>query len=354
MIQARISKTFASRPDSGAFTLDVDFRAGAGVSVLFGPSGSGKTLTLESIAGFVKPDAGRILLEDRVLFDSESRIWIPPRQRACGYVFQNYALFPHMTVRQNLEFALQSEPRAEREARVTRMLDQFRLGEMAGRKPHEISGGQQQRCSIARALIGQPRLLLLDEPAQGLDVPLRQELYEVLRQVRREFNTPVLLVTHDLAECFELGDEMFVIANGSIIQRGSPAEIVNVPADPQVTRLLGQFTVVEAEIAGQTGDLCLRTGNHLIPAPDSAAERAGERVTAYWNPAGLRAYPAGSRPPAGRCVPAVLSGYQEGPQTVRLSLGAPLSVVMTRAEFAPNRDNRDWIVEFPDGSVGVF
>jgi ABC-type sulfate/molybdate transport systems ATPase subunit len=259
-----------------------------------------------------------------------------------------------MTVRQNLEFALQSESRAERDGRVARMLEQFRLADMAGRRPHEISGGQQQRCSIARALIGQPRLLLLDEPAQGLDAPLRHELYEVLRQVRADFATPVLLVTHDLAECFELGDEMFVIEDGSIIQRGTPAGVVNAPSSPRVTRLLGQFTVVETEFAAAGDALGLRVGDHLLPAPARSDHRPGDRVTAYWNPARLRAFPAGPVLEPANCVRAAMTGYREGPQTVRVWFGDSLSVVMARAEFAPNRDNRDWIVEFPEGSLGVF
>src|SRR5207342_2833788 len=142
----------------------------------FGPSGSGKTLTLDSIAGFVRPDDGRIILDDDILFDGPTGVYLPPQARNCGYVFQNYALFPHMTLRENLVFAAERRPRLERHRRVNDMLDTFRLADAAGRRPHEVSGGQRQRCSIARALIGGPKLLLLDEPAQGLDAPLRAEL----------------------------------------------------------------------------------------------------------------------------------------------------------------------------------
>src|SRR5580698_3238686 len=248
MIQVRIRKAFAAGPDSGGFSLDLEFQAAAGVTVLFGPSGSGKTLTLDSIAGFVRPDEGRILLDDDILFDGAARVFLPPQERHCGYVFQNYALFPHMTLRQNLEFAVERRPRLERHRRVNEMLERFRLQDAAGRRPHEVSGGQRQRCSIARALIGSPKVLLLDEPSQGLDAPLRGELYAALRQVRSEFKTPMLLVTHDLDECFELAEEMIVLREGRMVQSGPPRKILDQPANADVARLLGHFNLLTGEI----------------------------------------------------------------------------------------------------------
>src|ERR1700675_5056960 len=190
MLQARLRKSFAPKPDSAGFTLDLEFSATAGVTVLFGPSGAGKTLVLDSIAGFVKPDEGRVLLDNDILYDAAAGGHLPPQKSNCGYVFQNYALFPHMTLRENLVFAAERRPRLERHRRVNDMLEKFRLTDAAGRRPHEVSGGQRQRCSIARALIGAPKLLLFDEPAQGLDAPLRTEFYGVLRQVQEEFKTP--------------------------------------------------------------------------------------------------------------------------------------------------------------------
>ena len=147
-----------------------------------------------------------------------------PQKRHCGYVFQNYALFPNMTLRENLEFAAERRPRLERHRRVNEMLEKFRLAETAGRRPHEVSGGQRQRCSIARALIGAPKLLLFDAPATGLDAPLRTEFYGVLRQVQEEFKTPMLLVTHNLDECFEIGEEMLVMRDGKIVRAARPAK----------------------------------------------------------------------------------------------------------------------------------
>src|SRR6202158_1136521 len=152
MLQARLRKTFAPKTDSAGFTLDVEFSAPAGVTVLFGPSGAGKTLLLDSVAGFVHPDEGRVLLDNDILYDAAAGVHLPPQKRNCGYVFQNYALCPHMTLRENLVFAAERRPRLERHRRVNDMLEKFRLAEAAGRRPHEVSGGQRQRWSIAAAL----------------------------------------------------------------------------------------------------------------------------------------------------------------------------------------------------------
>src|ERR1700690_833373 len=151
MLHARLRKFFAPKPDSAGFTLDLEFSATAGVTVLFGPSGAGKTLVLDSVAGFVKPDEGRVLLDDEILFDAAAGVCMPPQKRNCGYVFQNYALFPHMTLRENLMFAAERRPRLERHLRANDMLEKFRPAEATGRRPHEVSGGQRQRCCIARA-----------------------------------------------------------------------------------------------------------------------------------------------------------------------------------------------------------
>jgi len=303
MIQARIRKRYPPGRESAGFTLDVEFNAAGGVTVLFGPSGSGKTMTLEAIAGFVLPEEGRILLDDEILFDAVSGVNLPPQARHCGYVFQNYALFPHMTLRQNLAFAAASSrnrwPRLERHRRVNEMLERFHLTEVSGRRPHEVSGGQKQRCSIARALIVEPKLLLLDEPARGLDVPLRAELYEVLRQVRDEFRTPILLVTHDLEECFELGQEMIVLHQGRIVQRGTPRGVYDQPVGVEVARLLGTYNLLPVEITAldpvrKTSRL--RVGAHELHGPYFPGRLRGDRVTLCVRPEELVASPADGKP----------------------------------------------------------
>jgi molybdate transport system ATP-binding protein len=353
MIEARIRKTFAPRRDSSGFSLDLEFQTRAGVTVLFGPSGSGKTLTLDSLAGFVRPDQGRILLDGALLFDGETGVHLAPQARRCGYVFQNYALFPHMTLRQNLSFAAERIPRLERHRRVNEMLERFHLAEAAGRRPHEVSGGQRQRCSIARALIGDPRLLLLDEPAQGLDAPLRAEFYDMLRQVRAEFQTPVLLVTHDLEECFELGEDMIVLRDGRVAQTGAPSEVLNAPATLEVARLLGTFNLLPAEIRALDPGRNLsrvRMGEFELEGPYFPGRLKGDRITLYVRPEQLRAAGRNGRLGLNQ-IPARFERAIEKPRWVRLEFSGGIAVDLPCAEYERQRDNREWVVEFPPSSL---
>ena len=353
MIQARIRKVFPARPDSSGFSLDVEFQAASGVTVLFGPSGSGKTLVLDSLAGFVRPDEGRILLDDAILFDAASRVHLAPQARNCGYVFQNYALFPHMTLRENLAFAAERRPRLERHRRVNEMLERFRIAEAAGRKPHEVSGGQRQRCSIARALIGAPKLLLLDEPAQGLDTPLRAELYEVLRQVRGDFKIPVLLVTHDLDECFELGEEMIVLRDGKIAQSGAPGDILDRPASVDVARLLGAFNLLSGQIRaldpGRNSSR-VQIGDGEVDGPYFPGRLKGDRVTICVRPEQLSVSARNGKPGPNQ-IPATLERSVERQQWVRLEFSGGIAVDIPRGEYDRLRDNRDWLIEFPAGAL---
>jgi molybdate transport system ATP-binding protein len=355
MIQARLRKTFRSRADSAGFSLDLEFKADAGVTVLFGPSGSGKTQILDSIAGFVRPDEGRILLDDQILFDAAAGVHLPPQARNCGYVFQNYALFPNMTLRQNLEFAAERSPRLERHRRVNEMIDRFRLADAAGRRPHEVSGGQRQRCSIARALIGAPKLLLLDEPAQGMDAPLRVELYEVLRQVRADFKTPVLLVTHDLDECFELGEEMLILRAGRIVQSGTPRAILDQPANLEVARLLGKFNLIPAEIrALDPGQRTSRVqvGEFELAGPYFPGRLKGDRVTLCVRPEQLKLLPRNGRPGQNQ-IPAELKRAVERPQYMRLEFAGGIAVDLARSEYLQRGDNQEWLIEFPVDTLRV-
>ena len=356
MISARLHKTFPARPDSAPFSLELEFQAAAGVTVLFGPSGSGKTLTLDLIAGFERPDDGRILLDDEILFDGAANVCLAPQSRNCGYVFQDYALFPHMTLRQNLEFAAERRPRLERHRRVNEMLEKFRLGDAAGRRPHEVSGGQRQRCSIARALIGTPKLLLFDEPAQGLDVPLRAEFYEVLRQVRADFKTPMLLVTHSLDECFELGEEMLVLREGRLVQSGSPRAILDQPANADVARLLGVFNLIPVEIRaldpGRHSSK-VQMGEHELEGPYFPGHLKGDRVTVCVRTEQLTALARNGRPGPNQ-IPAQLERAVEKPQWMRLEFAGGISVDLARLDYERVRDTKDWLIEFPRESLRVL
>lgn len=360
MLQARIKRTFAPKLDSAGFSIDLEFTASQGVTVLFGPSGSGKTVTLDAIAGFVKPDEGRVLLDDQILYDAASGVNRAPQQRDCGYVFQNYALFPHMTLRQNLEFAAERRARLERHRRVNEMLERFRLNESAGRRPHEVSGGQRQRCSIARALIGGPKLLLLDEPATGLDAPLRAEFYEVLRQVQADFKTPMLLVTHDLAECFELAEEMIVVRDGRIIQKGPPRHILDEPANLEVARLLGAFNLLEAEIRtlDPGRDVSrLQAGEFELQGPYFPGHLKGDKVTLCVRPEQLKVAARGPKSEPNQ-IPADLKRVVERPHGLRLeftspAFAVPIRVNVSRAEYERQRENREWAIQFPPDALRV-
>lgn len=233
----------------GGFRLDVHLRSDAAVTVLFGASGAGKSLLLDCLAGFVQPDQGRILIGDDILFDSGARVDLPPQRRRCGYVFESDALFPHMTLRENLSFAAAGRGRLERTRAVEEMLERFHLSELAGRKSRELSGGQRQRGAIARALLAQPRALLLDEPSRGLDAALRRDFYDAVREAR-PMGAPVVLATHDVDEALELGDEMAVMDGGRIVQQGAPAEVFDNPVSARVARLMDCYNVGEAEITG--------------------------------------------------------------------------------------------------------
>ncbi len=219
------------------FYLDVRWRIEKEVAVLFGHSGSGKSLTLQLIAGLVKPDEGTVLCGGRTVFDSSSNINIPPQGRRFGYVFQDLALFPHMTVAENIAYGVKKNGNQQLKDQVRQMVDVFHLEGLEARYPSGISGGQRQRVAFARALIGRPDALLLDEPFSALDAPLRNEMGRFLTVIRRQFDIPVILVTHDPAEACLLADSMIVYSAGKVVRKGRPAEIVKHPAHPEMPPL---------------------------------------------------------------------------------------------------------------------
>lgn len=349
MIQVALVKRFAPGAESAGFELDVAFDAASGVTVLYGASGSGKTLTLDGIAGFVAPDAGRILLDGRILFDAEARVNLRPQERSCGYVFQNYALFPHMTLRQNLAFAAHRLARLERHRRIAELLERFRLTELAGRYPRELSGGQKQRGSIARALIAQPRVLLFDEPGRGLDAELRADLHALVREIGNSPGTPAILVTHDLEECLALADSVLIYDAGRIVHRSSAAELLRNPGTASVARLLGDFNLYEAEVLGldpgrQTSRI--RMLGQDLNGPHLRACFKGDRVMLCARPEELRiaGKPGDNRIRVGAPVRVV-----ERPQAVRADFGNDLVVDVPR-EMWGSRPDDVW-VEVPPASL---
>lgn len=220
------------------FTLDVEWKIGNDLAVLFGFSGAGKSMTLQLIAGLMKPDDGVIKLNKNVLLDSSLKINLPPQERPFGYVFQDLALFPHMTVKANILYGAKGLDRVERQARVKGMIEIFRIEGLENRLPAEISGGQKQRVALARALMRKPEALLLDELFSALDNPIRLEMRSLLNDIRREFNIPVILVTHDIIEAYTMADGIIVYAGGRVKQVGSPNEVFGAPAGPDVEMLV--------------------------------------------------------------------------------------------------------------------
>ena len=221
------------------FSLEVNLETSAGMTVLFGRSGAGKSLTLACMAGLSTPDAGRIVVNGRTFYDSHTGINLPSQQRRVGYVTQDYLLFPHLTVAQNVAFGLVQQSRSEREAIVQEALAWLGLEPMAQQRPHELSGGQQQRVALARALVIRPQVLLLDEPFSALDSPTRTRLRQDLLRLHREHRVPVLFVTHDLAEAMLLGEQMAVFGDGRLLQMDTPQQIQERPSGPLVAELVG-------------------------------------------------------------------------------------------------------------------
>jgi molybdate transport system ATP-binding protein len=222
------------------FELDVDWQAGSELVVLFGHSGSGKSMTLRTIAGIEKQGSGCIRLNGRALFDGRAGINLPPQQRSVGYVFQDLALFPHMTVEGNIIYGARGMGRKEARERADEMMELFQLSAHARKYTHEISGGQKQRVALARALARKPEVLLLDEPFSGLDNPLRLEMRRCLaRVIREDFRIPAVLVTHDILEAYSLADRVLIYSDGKMIQSGSPELVFNNPANGEVASLVG-------------------------------------------------------------------------------------------------------------------
>ncbi|MBT8184965.1 MAG: ATP-binding cassette domain-containing protein [Eudoraea sp.] len=189
---------------------------------LYGESGAGKTSTLRMLAGLMTPDKGKIVVGGTTWFDAQKKINLSPQKREIGYVFQDYALFPNMTVRENLEFALK---KGAADKRITELIDIMELGALQDRKPNGLSGGQQQRVALARALVQRPKILLLDEPLAALDNKIRLKLQEYILTVHREFKLTTILISHDIGEIIRLSSRLLILENGKIVQQGHPEEV---------------------------------------------------------------------------------------------------------------------------------
>jgi molybdate transport system ATP-binding protein len=287
---------------SSDFTLDVSFSAPPGITIVFGESGSGKSTLLRSVAGLLQPDAGRIAIGERTLFDSAAAENLPAGQRKIGYVFQHLALFPHMSVAANLEYGLTHlAPNARRE-RTRAIADSFKIAHVLSRASGTISGGERQRAALARSLVTDPEVLLLDEPLTALDHATASRIIEDLRAWNAAHRIPILYVTHAHREVFALGERVVVLERGIIVASGSPHEVLDTPLHEPLAQLAGFENIFSGVIVANRADAgtmqCQLTGGTEIEAPLARggagsevrlAIRAGDILLAIEEPRGLSA-----------------------------------------------------------------
>jgi molybdate transport system ATP-binding protein len=304
-LTAIVRKSFA--PAKRGFSLDVEFSAAPGFTVLFGPSGSGKTTLLDCVAGLTTPGAGRIVAGERVLFDADTHVNIPVAKRGVGYVFQDLALFPHLTVEQNAEYGMAHLPRSERKNRAAAMLQELRIDHLRQQRPAEISGGERQRVALARALLADPCVLLLDEPLAALDAMTKAKIIDDLRRWNQAHGIPILYVTHSRDEVIALGEHVIVLEDGHIIARGTPHQVLSAPHQETVAQLAGFENIFDATVwlvHEERGTMTCRLPGRqagvfvLLETPLIRAEqgshvrvgiRAGDILLAITKPAGLSA-----------------------------------------------------------------
>ncbi len=269
-------------PGAAPICVALDERLGAGdVLVLFGPSGAGKTTALRMIAGLERPDRGRISFGDAVWFDDGARVAAAPQQRRIGYVFQQPSLFPHLTVRANVEYGVARPRSPEARARLDAMMARLGIDQLADRSARRLSGGEAQRVALARALATTPQLLLLDEPFASVDAPARARLRADLRALLRASGVPAVLVTHDRQEVLALGDRLAVMAGGRVRQAGAVSDVLSRPVDAEVASAIGVESVLPAVVVGGEQELLtFRIGAVVLNGMGDEALTAGRDVLA--------------------------------------------------------------------------
>ena len=285
------------------FSLNVDFTAPPGFTILFGASGSGKTTLLDCIAGLTIPDSGAITVGSKKFFDAPTRRTVPVSERNVGYVFQELALFPHLTVEANVGYGLNRSSHIDRGRRVKAILNAFRIGALVDRRPSKISGGERQRVALARALVTDPCILLLDEPLAALDGATKAHILDDLRDWNREHRIPILYVTHSREEVFALGERVLVLDQGRILAQGSPHEVMGAPRQEMVAQLAGFENIFDATVVSvheDRGTMTCRLGSSTVEMETPLIRtnvgatlrigiRAGDVLLATVRPEGLSA-----------------------------------------------------------------
>jgi len=273
MLQVNLQQTLPT-------TLDVELNCEKGeVLALVGPSGAGKSTVLRCIAGLQTPEQGFVSCKGDTWFDREAKLNKTPQQRRVGMVFQNYALFPHLTVMENIKLALDVD-KGKHHQHGQRLLEQVNLSGLEQRYPHQLSGGQQQRVAIARALARQPEVLLLDEPFSAVDKVTRRKLYMELNTLRRQLDMPVILVTHDLDEAAMLADSLCVIHQGNTLQQGSPEAVLFQPNNVAIARQVDARNVFTAQLVEHENKLSLKWYDYFIDVTDTSQFKHNEHV--HW------------------------------------------------------------------------
>ena len=298
---AKVQKRFSG--DKRSFALDVEFETPPGITILFGPSGAGKSTLLDCLAGLTKPDSGRIAVGEWIVFDGLLRVNMPVPRRRIAYVFQDLALFPHLSVEENIRYGLRQFARREQQQFCASILQTFRIAHLQARRPGEISGGERQRVALARALVTDPLLLLLDEPLAALDAATKSRILDDLRAWNRAHGIPMLYVTHAREEVFALGDCVMVLENGRIVAQGSPHAVLSAPRLETVAQLAGFeniFDVVVIAVHEDRGTMTCRLGGSRLELETPLVRasvgsmlrvgiRAGDILLATAQPVGLSA-----------------------------------------------------------------
>ncbi|HEY1470784.1 MAG TPA: molybdenum ABC transporter ATP-binding protein [Candidatus Acidoferrum sp.] len=247
MLQVAIRKQFRAA-GAPAFDLQVAQEFAPGITILFGPSGAGKSTLLDCIAGLQRPDTGRITLGKEIFFDADHKISLPPQRRRIAYVFQSLALFPHLSVEENVAYGLSSNASCRRDSRVARILEAFHITSLRRRKPAELSGGEKQRVALARSLVTEPRVLLLDEPLTGLDSPLRRAILQDLRAWNDANRIPILYVTHNREELDAIGERVVALLQGRVVESGAPRDVLDAPRSLGLARAAGFENLMPARV----------------------------------------------------------------------------------------------------------